>query len=181
MTEKLRSIRRVVTGNDEYGPLARALRRRGAQRQPGAVSSSAGMTDVWVSTAPRVISGERDDGNLPFHFEPPEYGGHLRIVQSAGRPKDTIPHATLPPCRCTRRGGDGRHLDRGGQTPTARRPQVADRRLTASCSKRSACCFWTTVSGDETGESWQLATGTADQSGEREPDGLRHMGGKPEE
>jgi len=41
------------------------------------------MTDIWVYHAcPAVVSGERDDGNLPFHFEPPEQSGHLRIVQS---------------------------------------------------------------------------------------------------
>ena len=37
------------------------------------------MTDVWVfENSPAPISGERDDGNLPFNFEPPERGGHLR-------------------------------------------------------------------------------------------------------
>ena len=47
------------------------------------------MTDIWVyQTAPAIISGRRDDGNLPFHFEPPRQGGHLRIVQSTGKPTD---------------------------------------------------------------------------------------------
>ena len=45
------------------------------------------MTDVWVfKQSPAPISGERDDGNLPFHFEPPAAGGHLRIVQSPAKP-----------------------------------------------------------------------------------------------
>ena len=56
---------------------------------PGAVAPSAGMTDLWVfATCPAPIVGERDDGNLPFHFEPTPAGGHLRIVQSTGKPAD---------------------------------------------------------------------------------------------
>ena len=45
------------------------------------------MTDVWVYEHRRRRSpGERDDGRLPFNFEPPATGGHLRIVQSPARP-----------------------------------------------------------------------------------------------
>jgi len=92
MTEKLRPIRRVVTGNDEHGRSRVLFDGAAPNVNPGAVSASAGMTDIWVfHSCPAVISGERDDGNLPFHFEPPEYGGHLRIVQSAGRPQNYDP------------------------------------------------------------------------------------------
>src|SRR5258706_13396519 len=106
MTEKLRPIRRVVTGNDEYGRSRVLFDGAAPNVNPGAVSSSAGMTDVWVfHSCPAVISGERDDGNLPFHFEPPEYGGPRVIVPSAGRPKDydpapaasAVPPHTPPP------------------------------------------------------------------------------------
>ena len=52
------------------------------------------MTDVWVfDSCPAVITGTRDDGNLPFHFEPPHSGGHLRIVQSDPKPADYDPAA----------------------------------------------------------------------------------------
>src|SRR5690348_12470703 len=45
------------------------------------------MTDVWMfEKAPAPLSGTRDDGDLPFHFEPPENGARLRIVQSDARP-----------------------------------------------------------------------------------------------
>ena len=44
------------------------------------------MTDAWVfKDCPVELSGDRDDGRLPFNFEPPESGGHLRIVQSPAR------------------------------------------------------------------------------------------------
>jgi hypothetical protein len=45
------------------------------------------MTDIWVwENCPAPISGERDDGDVPFHFEPPARGGRLRIVQSNAKP-----------------------------------------------------------------------------------------------
>lgn len=91
-TGGLKPIRRVVTGNDEQGR-SRVLwdsAAPNANPQPG--KPGAGMTDVWVyASCPVVISGERDDGKLPFHFEPPETGGHLRIVQSLARPRDYDP------------------------------------------------------------------------------------------
>src|SRR5690349_6603436 len=84
MAEKLRPIRRVVTGNDERGRSRVLFDGPAPNVNPGAVAPSAGMTDLWVfHDCPASLSGDRDDGNLPFHFEPPERGGHLRIVQSA--------------------------------------------------------------------------------------------------
>ena len=107
MTEKLRPIRRVVTGNDGQGRSCVLFDSAAPNVNPGAVSASAAMTDIWVfHSCPAVISGERDDGKLPFHFEPPERGGHLRIVQSAGRPPN-YDHAPKQ-----RPGGT---WDRGGQ------------------------------------------------------------------
>ena len=45
------------------------------------------MTDIWMfDSSPAPLSGDRDDGDLPFHFEPPDNGGRLRIVQSDSRP-----------------------------------------------------------------------------------------------
>ncbi len=88
MSNGLKPIRRVVTGNDAQGR-SRVLwdsAAPNANPQPG---KPAGMTDVWVyPTCPVDLSVERDDGALPFQFEPPHTGGHLRIVQSAGKPKD---------------------------------------------------------------------------------------------
>src|SRR6266566_771851 len=71
----------------------------------------------WVyESAPAIISGARDDGNLPFHFEPPAAGGHLRIVQSDGKPADYDPakDPVFKPLGATRLRPDG-VWDRGGQ------------------------------------------------------------------
>ena len=84
---------------------------------PGTISRGTCMTDIWVyKSAPAIISGGRDDGNLPFHFEPPEKGGHLRIVQSAGRPQDYDPakDASAVPLHAPKQRPGGT-LDRGGQ------------------------------------------------------------------
>ncbi len=90
--EPWKKIRRVVTGNDARGRSRVLFDSDAPNVNPGAVSRGTCMTDVWVyHTSPAPISGERDDGNLAFHFEPPAEGGHLRIVQSSGRPADYDP------------------------------------------------------------------------------------------
>jgi mannose-6-phosphate isomerase-like protein (cupin superfamily) len=83
----LKPVRRVVTGNDAQGR-SRVLWDSAAPNvNSGAIRPGTCMTDVWVyPTCPVEISGERDDGRLPFSFEPPEQGGHLRIVQSPAKP-----------------------------------------------------------------------------------------------
>jgi hypothetical protein len=92
MTEGLKPIRRVVTGNDAQGRSRVLWDSAAPNANPQPKRPRAGMTDVWVyHSSPAVISGERDDGNLPFHFEPPAQGGHLRIVHSLGRAKDYDP------------------------------------------------------------------------------------------
>jgi mannose-6-phosphate isomerase-like protein (cupin superfamily) len=88
----LKPIRRVVTGNDEHGRSRLLFDSAAPNVNPGIISKGTGMTDVWVyQTCPAPISGDRDDGNLPFHFEPPAAGGHLRVVQSSGKPADYDP------------------------------------------------------------------------------------------
>ena len=88
MAEGLKPIRRVVIGNDAQGR-SRVLWDSAAPNANPQKGKSAGMTDVWVyPSCPVNISVDRDDGALPYHFEPPRAGGHLRIVQSAGKPAD---------------------------------------------------------------------------------------------
>jgi len=90
MADELKPIRRVVTGNDDQGRSCVLFDSAAPNVNPGAISRGTCMTDIWVyKTAPAIISGGRDDGNLPFHFEPPHEGGHLRIVQSTGKPAIT--------------------------------------------------------------------------------------------
>ena len=88
----IRPIRRVVTGNDANGRSRVLFDSAAPNVNVGAISRGACMTDVWVyQSSPAPIGGERDDGNLPFHFEPPAAGGHLRIVQSPTKPADYDP------------------------------------------------------------------------------------------
>jgi quercetin dioxygenase-like cupin family protein len=114
---ELKPIRRVVTGNDARGRSGVLFDGAAPNVNPRAVSPGAGMTDVWVfDRCPAIVSGERDDGNLPFNFEPPERGGHLRIVQSQGRPSgyDPAGDPSAVPVHEPRQRPGGT-WDRGGQ------------------------------------------------------------------
>src|SRR5262249_32301287 len=72
MSEEPKPIRRVVTGNDAQGRSCVLFDSAAPNVNPGAISRGTCMTDLWVyQSAPANISGDRDDGNLPFHFEPP--------------------------------------------------------------------------------------------------------------
>lgn len=116
MAEGIKPIRRVVTGNDAQGR-SRVLYDSAAPNvNPGAIRPGTCMTDVWVyPDCPADNSGERDNGSLPFSFEPPQRGGHLRIVQSPARPAGydpaQDPHAVPLHEPRQRHGGT---WDRGG-------------------------------------------------------------------
>jgi hypothetical protein len=110
-------IRRVVTGNDAQGRSCVLFDSAAPNVNPGAISRGTCMTDLWVyHGVPAPIAGTRDDGNLPFHFEPPAAGGHLRIVQSSGKPADYDPaqDPARKPLGPAWRRPDG-VWDRGGQ------------------------------------------------------------------
>jgi len=117
MAEGIKPVRRVVTGKDANGRSTVLYDSAAPTVQANALKKGTGMTDVWVfRSCPAVISGSRDDGNQPFHFEPPREGGHLRIVQSDPRPADYDPAndpyrvAPHPPKRTA-----GGTWERGGQ------------------------------------------------------------------
>ncbi len=83
MAEGVKPIRRVVTGNDAQGRSKVLFDSAAPNVNPNSFKKGTGMTYIWVfHNCPATISGDKDDGNLPFHFEPPPNGGHLRIVQS---------------------------------------------------------------------------------------------------
>ena len=117
MPADLKPIRRVVTGNDTQGRSCVLWDGPAPNVNPRAVSAGAGMTDVWVfEPCPAIVAGERDDGNLPFNFEPPEHGGHLRIVQSQGRQPGYDPAKDLTAVAVHEpRQRPGGTWDRGGQ------------------------------------------------------------------
>ncbi|MCC7346165.1 MAG: hypothetical protein IT538_02100 [Variibacter sp.] len=89
MTEGMKPIRRVVTGNDAQGRSRVLFDSAAPNTVPRKDCPRAGMTDLWVyKTLPAPLSGGRDDGDLTYHFEPPHAGGHLRVVQTCKPPAD---------------------------------------------------------------------------------------------
>jgi len=111
MSHGIKPIRRVVTGNDAQGR-SRVLIDSAA---PGVTANTfkkgTGMTDIWLfDSCPASISGERDDGNVPFAFEPPARGGRLRIVQSEPKPAAYDPRRTPTSLRAPAAENGGRNL-----------------------------------------------------------------------
>ena len=119
MSAKIKPIRRVVTGNDAQGRSRVLFESAAPNVNANAFKKGTAMTDIWVYAAcPAVISGSRDEGNLPFHFEPPAAGGHLRIVQSDPKPPDYDPARdtySVPPHPPKQTAGGT--WERGGQNP----------------------------------------------------------------
>ena len=104
MPSGIKPIRRVVTGNDAQGRSRVLIDSAAPGVKANTFKKGTGMTDIWLwETCPAPVGGERDDGNVPFHFEPPATGGRLRIVQSEQKPadydaaKDTYITAEHPP------------------------------------------------------------------------------------
>ena len=92
MSDPIKPVRRVVTGHNAQGRSCVLFDSAAPNVNANAFKKGTAMTDVWVfDDCPAPITGTRDDGNLPFHFEPPATGGHLRIVQSDARPADYDP------------------------------------------------------------------------------------------
>lgn len=114
----MKTIRRVVTGNDQQGRSGVLFDSAAPNVNVGAIAASAGMTDIWVfKECPAVIDGDRDDGNLLFSFDPPSTGGHLRIVQSASKPEDydAPSDRSAVPLHEPRQRANSHTMDRGGQ------------------------------------------------------------------
>jgi hypothetical protein len=89
MLNQMKPIRRVVTGNDAQGRSRVLYDGPGPNVAPRPDNPRGGMTDLWVyGQSPAPLAGERDDGALTYHFEPPHTGGHLRIVQTTKPPAD---------------------------------------------------------------------------------------------
>ena len=92
MAEGIKPIRRVVTGNDAQGRSRVVYDSAAPGVKASAFKKGTAMTDIWqFDRCPAPLSGDRDDGNLPFHFEPPASGGRLRIVQSDHKPANYDP------------------------------------------------------------------------------------------
>ncbi|MBT3434469.1 MAG: cupin domain-containing protein [Nitrospinaceae bacterium] len=91
MTEGLIPIRRVVTGNDESGKSKVVWDGPAPDTHPAPIPGK-GHTDLWTWwETPPPLSGERDDGDLPYDFPGSAAGGHLRVIQARNRPDDYDP------------------------------------------------------------------------------------------
>lgn len=89
MAESIKPIRRVVTGTDAQGRSCVLYDGPAPAVRANTFKKGTGMTDIWMfERAPAPISGNRDDGDIPFHFEPPAHGCRLRVVQSEHKPAD---------------------------------------------------------------------------------------------
>jgi hypothetical protein len=118
MPVQMKPIRRIVTGEDAQGRSLVLWDSAAPNVNVGKIAASAGMTDVWVfKDCPVPVTGDRDDGNLPFSFDPPDHGGHLRLVHSAGKEPgyDPAADATAVALHEARLRPNGHTWDRGGQ------------------------------------------------------------------
>ena len=113
----LTPIRRVVTGTDSQGRSKVVWDGPAPAAHPASMGTGRGHTDLWVwHESPAPLSGSNDDGNLPYDFPGPPQGGHLRVVQGPGRPRDYDPardREIVPPHEI-REQPTGRRWDRGG-------------------------------------------------------------------
>ena len=114
----MKPIRRVVTGNDERGRSKVIWDSAAPNTHNGGPLTNA-WTDFWVwHETPAPLSGDHDDGNLPYDFPGPPKGGHLRAVrQGRGRPADYDPAKDprlMPPHEPKERAA-GKTWDRGGR------------------------------------------------------------------
>lgn len=117
MTTGLKPIRRVVTGNDERGRSKVVWDGPAPAAHEASMGAGRGHIDFWVwNVSPAPLSGTTDDGSLPYDFPGPPGGGHLRVVQGAGRPLDYDPAKDphIVPNHPPKEHPLGRRWDRGG-------------------------------------------------------------------
>jgi len=130
MATDLRPIRRVVTTNDERGRSKILFDGPAPNAHQASMGVGRGHTNLWVwNDALPTISGEVDAGNMPYDFPGPPDGGHLRVVQSIGRPTnydpandpDVVPMhppKLRPPSRTWDRGGNNAYSSSMHKTET---------------------------------------------------------------
>lgn len=88
----LKPIRRLVAGNNPAGRSAVQIDGPAPNSHPSSMSAGRGHTDLWVwNDSPMSLGGSSDDGLLKYRFPGEPRGGHLRVVQSVGRPDDYEP------------------------------------------------------------------------------------------
>ena len=116
MTDEIKPIRRIVTGNSENGRSIIAIDGPAPNVAPS-MGSGRRYTDIWVwQDAPLSLSDQADGGNVGYDFPGPPEGGHIRVVQANARPADldVTGDAELVPPHEPRLHPPGRMWDRGG-------------------------------------------------------------------
>lgn len=117
MTSSIIPIRRVVTGDDARGRSRVVWDGPAPSVHPDSMRTGGSHTDFWVwNESPVPLSGDSDDGNLTYDFPGPVNGGHWRVVQGPGRPRDydRSKDAKYVPPHEPQRHGVGPRWDRGG-------------------------------------------------------------------
>src|SRR4051812_118077 len=100
----LKTIRRIVTGNDAQGRSAVRWEGPSGGQHENARYAGRGHTDFWVwRQTPQPLEADADTGLWPDEFPGPREGGHLRVVHwlasgdDPGRvPPIVQPHAPKP-------------------------------------------------------------------------------------
>jgi uncharacterized cupin superfamily protein len=117
MSYPLKPIRRVVTGNDEFGRSKVVWDGPSPHARAPKMGSGRRYTDLWVwNDGVPPLDGHNDDGNLGYDFPGPPKGGHLRVVQADPSPVnyDNVNATDVVPLHEPKIVPPGRMWDRGG-------------------------------------------------------------------
>jgi len=115
--DSLKPIRRIVTGNDERGKSKVVWDGGAPSVHPMWKGNYRGHTDLWVwEESPLPLEGP-DGGELRYDFPGPGNGGHLRVVESGGKPADydAARDPYIVPFHPPKEVPTGRRWDRGGK------------------------------------------------------------------
>jgi len=83
VADKLKPMRRVVTGVDAQGRSCVIYDSAAANTKPDPTRPGGGMTEMWCfQNVPVNLAGSKDEGLPPFTHDPPVRGGYLRFVRS---------------------------------------------------------------------------------------------------
>ena len=118
LTSGMTPIRRVVTGNDPEGRSKIVSDGPAPNAKEAALGTRTNNTNLWVwAKTPVPLSGDSDDGNMPYDVPGPPGGGHLRVVETLAKPENYDPEsdANLKPVHPPSARPGNRSWDRGGK------------------------------------------------------------------
>jgi uncharacterized cupin superfamily protein len=118
MTEDPTRIRRVVTGTDDNGRSKVVIDGPAPNARAAALATRTHNTNLWVwDHTPVPLSGDSDDGNMPYAFPGAPGGGHLRVVETLRKPDhyDPAKDPDLKPVHGPTARPGNRTWDRGGK------------------------------------------------------------------